>query len=167
MITIYRLSAGISLPRPSVVLPLQQAQRNRQVHSRSVAMHLHHSSPPTSPFHELAAEDSRAGILVRSRNRVVDVDENARVRGLVSAGEGDLVGGLGAAAAGDGDLGARDVELGAARALGDVQADVLGAEEVVAGLDAPRDGDLEGALACRPNMSDTITTQCSEPVLRK
>lgn len=63
----------------------------------------------------LASEDGRASRLVGLAAIVVDVDEEARVRGLVGAREGDEVRGrLGARAAGDGDLGARDVELGTA-----------------------------------------------------
>ena len=75
-------------------------------------------SPSTSHRHRnlpsriSAAEDSRTGILVRRRNRVVDVDEDARIGRLVGAGEGNLVRGLSASAACDAKLGARDVELG-------------------------------------------------------
>lgn len=64
------------------------------------------------PSPNLAAEDRRAGVLVRCRDRVVDVDEDTRVRGLVRARESNLVRGVGAAAACDADLGARNVELG-------------------------------------------------------
>lgn len=80
----------------------------------------------------LAGEDGRAGGLVRLAAVVVDVDHEARVGGLVGAREGDEVGrGRGPAAA-DVDLGARDVELGAARRARAVQRHVLDPEQVVA-----------------------------------
>lgn len=60
----------------------------------------------------LALEDRGAGVLVRGRDGPVDVDQDTGVRGLVRAREGDLVGRLGAAATGDLNLGAADVELG-------------------------------------------------------
>ena len=70
--------------------------------------HRHHNLPSRIS----AAEDSRTGILVRRRDRVVDVDEDARIGRLVGAGEGNFVRGLSASAACDAKLGARDVELG-------------------------------------------------------
>lgn len=106
-----------------------------------------------TPTRSSAAEDGRAGVLVGRGHRVVDVDEDAGVGGLVGAGKGHLVGRVGAAAARHAELGARDVELGAALALGHVQRDVLGAEQVVAGLDALGDLDVERALACQGGTS--------------
>ena len=111
--------------------------------------HIHSHQPQVLLCHSLAAEDGRAGVLVRRRHGPVDVDLDAGVRGTVGAGEGDLVGGLGAAAAGDLELGARDVELSTTCALGDVQSNVLSPHQVAAGLDAAGDGDGERALACR------------------
>lgn len=113
-----------------------------------------HAFPSLSHYHllqdfALAREDGRAGVLVRSRDGVVDVDEDTRVTGRVGAGEGNLRRGLGAAAAGNFELGARDVELGTALALGHVQGHMLSAEEVAAGGNAGGDGDVERALALR------------------
>jgi hypothetical protein len=62
----------------------------------------------------LARLSRRAGRRVAGRHGVVDVDQDARVCCLVSAGEGDPVLGVpGATAAADSKLGAREVELGA------------------------------------------------------
>ncbi len=63
-----------------------------------------HPSPP--PFAHSAAEDSRTGILVRRRDGVVNVDEDARIGRLVGAGEGNFVCGLSASTACDAKLGA-------------------------------------------------------------
>jgi len=100
----------------------------------------------------LASEDRGAGVLVRGGDGPVDVDLDAGVGGAVGSRESNLVGRLGAAAAGHGDLGARDVELGASDRRGRVQRDVLGAEQVVAGPDAAGNGDGKGALACERGM---------------
>lgn len=54
----------------------------------------------------------------------------------------------GAGAARDGDLRAGEIELGAADGARAVQGDVLGAEEVVAVLDARRDGDGHARGTC-------------------
>lgn len=62
-----------------------------------------------------ALEHSRARVLVRRRHGIVNVDLDARVRSFICTREGDLVGRVGAASTGDGELSARDVELGAAR----------------------------------------------------
>jgi len=94
----------------------------------------------------LALEDGRAGVLVAGGDGPVDVDEDARVGGAVGTREGDLVGGLGAAAAGDVELSARDVELGTAGAAGRVEGNVLSTEQVLAGLDAAGDVDVERVL---------------------
>lgn len=98
----------------------------------------------------LAFENSRARVRVRSEDGVVDVDEDTRVSSLVRARECHEVraGWLRAAAARDGNLTARQVELGASRALGDVQGDLLAAHEIVAWGNAGRDGNVNGGLAC-------------------
>lgn len=103
-------------------------------------------TPIPNPSH-LAREDRRPRVLIRGRHGVVDVDLDAGVRLGVRAGDGNLVAGLGAAAARDGELRARDVELDAAGRAGRVQGDVLAAEEVLAGGDARGDLDVEGRLA--------------------
>lgn len=103
-------------------------------------------TPIPNPSH-LAREDRRPRVLVRSGHGVVHVDLDTRVRLGVRARDGDLVAGLGAAAARDGDLRARDVELDAAGRAGRVQGDVLAAEEVLAGGDARGDLNVEGSLA--------------------
>ena len=66
--------------------------------------------------------------------------------GLVRTRERHLVRGFGAAAARDLELCARDVELRAARRPGAVKPEVLGTQQVVAGLDAAGDGRREGGL---------------------
>ncbi len=104
--------------------------------------------PPPPPASDASAcKDSRTGVLVRRRNRPVDVDENPRVRRRVGSRKGDLVGRIGAAPAGDADLRTRDVELGAPGGRGTVQGDVLGSEEIGSRLDAARDRDGERGLA--------------------
>lgn len=91
---------------------------------------------------------SRAGQSVVGGHRVVDVDEQTGVGGLVRAGQGDQGARAAVAAAGDGDLAARDVELGATLAASAVQRDVLDAEEVVAVGQGLRDGDVDLAQTC-------------------
>lgn len=89
------------------------------------------------------------GVDVLGWNRPVQLEEDARVGGLVGAGEGDksAVGVDSAGAAGDVDLGACDVDLDTTNAGGAVQSDVLHAEEVLAVLDAAGNGDRYGLLA--------------------
>lgn len=73
-----------------------------------------------------------AGGVVAGRGRVVQVDDDAVLGAVVDAR--DLDGGAwgAGAGAGDGQLGAADVELGAALLLRAVQGDVLAAHQVVA-----------------------------------
>jgi hypothetical protein len=61
----------------------------------------------------LAREGSWARIGVAGGNRVVDIDENARVRGAIGSWEGDKVLRLRAAATTDVELSTRKVKLGA------------------------------------------------------
>ena len=68
----------------------------------------------------LASEGGRSRVSVAGRNRVVDVDEDARVSVLVSAWESDKVLGRRAAATRDLKLCTRQIELGATLALGNV-----------------------------------------------
>jgi hypothetical protein len=70
-----------------------------------------------------------------------------RIRSLVRARERDEGAGASAAAVGDGDLGAGDVELGAACCGRRVQSDVLDAEEVVARGQGLGDGDADLGFA--------------------
>jgi hypothetical protein len=105
------------------------------------------SSHPTQKGH-LAAEDTRTRVLIRCRNRVVDVDLDTGVIRLISTWEGDLVRRISAAAASDSQLSTRNVELGTTRGAGAVQSNMLSAEQIVSGPDTPGDGDRESALAC-------------------
>lgn len=84
----------------------------------------------TNYFPFLTSPDIGAGSGV-GQGSLVDVDEDAGVAGLVRAGELDAGGGS-RAAAGDLDLEAGHVELGATLAARAVQSKGLGADEVVA-----------------------------------
>jgi hypothetical protein len=77
---------------------------------------------------------------------VVDADDDTRVVGRVGAGEADRLGGREVARAGDLDLGALHVELGAAGEAGRVQRQQLDAHQVVAGRDALRHGEVVPAV---------------------
>lgn len=107
-------------------------------------MHLLSTSCNLSP-----TKHSRAWYLVRRRNRIVDVHREAagnpchvsfdhvhHARGNLRIARGDVardrdLGRVGGPAAGDGDLCARDVPL---RRAGDVQTDLLDADEVLCGM---------------------------------
>ncbi len=90
---------------------------------------------------QLASLDSRPRRRVAGRHRIVDVDQNTRVRGLERAGERDLVlWAEGTGAARDGELGTRNVELGTAGASSRVKTDMLGTQQVVAVCKALGDG---------------------------
>lgn len=79
-------------------------------------------------------------VLVGRGDGPVDVDHQSGVVGRVGTGEGDLVGRVGVAAAGDGDLSAGNVELSLAWSR--VQTNVFDTEEVVSAEDARRQRDL-------------------------
>lgn len=96
----------------------------------------------------LTRPDGWAGEGVAGGHGVVDVDEQTGVRGLVRAGQGDLGARVAVAATGDGDLTARDVELGAILASSAMQGNVLDAEEVVAVGQGLGDGDVDLAQTC-------------------
>ena len=99
---------------------------------------------PFTPIH-LAALNRRPRRGVASRHGVVDVDENAGVGGRVGAREGHLaLGAPRAAAACDLQLGAAEVELGAACAARTVERDVLDTEQVLAVREAAGDGYGDG-----------------------
>ena len=104
--------------------------------------------PPSLPWGHLAGEGLGARVGVAGGNGVVEVELDTGVLGVVGAGEGDA-GGLAGTAALDLDLGAAEVELGAARLAGRVQGNVLDAEQVVAGRDAGGDGGRDLAAAVR------------------
>lgn len=89
-----------------------------------------------------------SGRSVRSRDRVVDVDQNTGVSRLVSAGEADERAGRAAAAASNLDLSAGDVELSTAGGASRVQRNVLDTEEIFTRGQALGDGDGDLALAC-------------------
>lgn len=76
----------------------------------------------------LTREESRTGEGVRLEV-VVDVDGDTGIVVFDVSGNGEL-GRVGTAAAGDGDLGARDVELGGRARV--VDSDLLNTEEIVA-----------------------------------
>ncbi|TLD27075.1 hypothetical protein PspLS_05235 [Pyricularia sp. CBS 133598] len=103
-------------------------------------------------FPTSARERIRAGTLVVSRDGVVDVDEQAGVAGVVHARDGDHARRRcrRARPARDGDLRARDVQLGAADGARAVQRDVLDAEQVVAAGDALGDRDVDAGFVCVP-----------------
>lgn len=90
-----------------------------------------------------------AGRGVAGQRRPVDVDLDAGLVAGVGAGELDGGAGLAAPAARDLELGAANVELRAAKGAGAVQANVLGAHEVVARRQVLRqlEGEAAGALA--------------------
>lgn len=73
-----------------------------------------------------------AGGVVAGRGRVVEVDDDAVLGAVVDARDLDGGGRGAGAGSGDGQLGAADVELGAALLLGAVQGDVLAAHQVLA-----------------------------------
>lgn len=86
-----------------------------------------------------AGPDGRAG-LVGVVTGAVDVEAHAWLGIIVDAGDLNRGAGFSGAGAGDLDLRAAEVELGVA-AVGAMQGDVLGADEVLAGWGA--NGDLE------------------------
>ena len=94
--------------------------------------------------HTSTLPDSRAGVLVASGDRVVDVDQDTRVSSLVSTGERDGRTRSSRTATSDSDLRARDVELGSASGGGSVDGDILGTEEVVTGRKRLGNGESEG-----------------------
>lgn len=102
----------------------------------------------TLPCLSLALERVATRSLVVGGDGPVDVDGQTGVVGAVGTGEGQKARTGGAAAAGDVDLRAGDVELSTTGGAGRVQANVLEADQVLAGGDARGDGDVEGRLAC-------------------
>lgn len=93
------------------------------------------TSPSTPPL--LTSLRIRPRRPIALRNRIIDINQDARVGGRVRTRERhQALGAVRAAAARDGDLRARDVELGAAGRPSRVQADMFGAEEVVTVLEA-------------------------------
>lgn len=104
------------------------------------------SKLPKSTAGPLAGENSRAGNGVGRRGRVVQVKHDAGVVGLVRAGEADAGRYAAAGAAGDVDLGALHVQLGAGVAAGAVQRDQLDPQQVLARRDALGDAEVDLAL---------------------
>lgn len=108
----------------------------------------HHQAAVFAPVKaHLASERSRAGVGVRCRLGVVDVDEDTRVGSLVRARERHEVAGRAAAAASDGELSARQVKLSATGALRHVKGNLLVAHEVVARWQARGHGHIDGRFA--------------------
>jgi hypothetical protein len=99
--------------------------------------------PALHPGVQLALNRRRTRVGVAGGDGPVQLEQDARVGGLVGAGERDQRARVERArAARDGELRARDVELGPAGRAGAVQRDVLGPQQVVAVGDAL--GDLDG-----------------------
>lgn len=98
-------------------------------------------------IHDLAGEGRATGVGVAGGDGPVDVDEQTGVVGAVSAREAEESGVGSASSAGDGDLGAGEVQLGTGGGAGDVEANVLEADEVLAVGNAARDRDGDGGLA--------------------
>lgn len=90
----------------------------------------------------LAGERWWARVCVAGRNGVVDVDQDTRVRRLISTRERNQIGRRLAAASSYVELCAGKVELGAACALSGVQTNVLVAHQVLSGGDAAWDLDV-------------------------
>jgi hypothetical protein len=108
-----------------------------------------HTTPryPSTLF--LARLSRRSGGRVRLRHGVVDINHDTGVRGCEGAREGDeVLGAVGARAAVDTNLGARDVELRTAGAACTMQANVLCAQQVLAVGKALGDGDADGFRTC-------------------
>lgn len=82
----------------------------------------------------IASGNSGTGVGIAGRNRVVEVEQEAGVGGIVRAGEGNqLAAGVdGAGAARHVELRARNVQLRATDGAGAVQSNVLHTEEVLA-----------------------------------
>lgn len=103
------------------------------------------SSPNTTKRSFITRDLARQRIgsrgLVVGGNRVVDVDLDARVCGIVHARNRHQLWARASRAARDGHLGTAEVELGTADRLGRVEGNVLRAEEVLAVFDAAGDGE--------------------------
>lgn len=138
----YRVGATLSTASHQPTTPRASEHRDESWHAQATV--------DLAPS-QLTSDNLGAGVDVLGWNRPVQLEEDARVGGLVGAGEGDksAVGVDSAGAAGDVDLGACDVDLDTTNAGGAVQSDVLHAEEVLAVLDAAGNGDRYGLLACR------------------
>ena len=92
-----------------------------------------------------AGGHSRAGVDVAGRGRPVQLVHDAGVVGAVRAGEGDEAGSPdGASAAGDRDLGTRQIQLSTAGSRGRMKSNVFNAQEVLAVSNAT--GYLHGDL---------------------
>lgn len=101
--------------------------------------HVHHRRSQTF---FLASKCIRSRVLVRRRNRVVDVDQDTWVASRVRTRESNEVLGRRAASTSDLELSAGKIELSSAFALCDVETDVLVAHEVFAGRDATGNSDV-------------------------
>lgn len=105
---------------------------------------------PTSPPHSISTlPNSGTRILIACRNRIVDIDQNARIRSLISARQRDRRTRRPEAPASNSDLRAGDVELCPASGARGVDGNVLGAQEVVARRQGLRDREGEGRLVLR------------------
>lgn len=118
-------------------------------HSPRTAFPISPSPHPSLLLTPLALDHRRAGVHIARGRRPVQLEQDARVGGLVGARERDQRARVErAGTARDGQLRAANVELRAADAAGRVQRDVLHAQEVVAVGDARGDGHRDLALAC-------------------
>jgi hypothetical protein len=97
----------------------------------------------------LTGKDTRPSRLIGFATVAINVDEDTRVAGAVSAWERHQIRGrLAAGAARDAELRARQVELRAASGRGRVQRHVLDAEQVLAVGEARWDGEADLGFAC-------------------
>lgn len=89
---------------------------------------------------KLALNNSWTRVDIASRSRPVKLEEDTRIGGLVSTGEGNQAARVERpGATSDRDLGAGDIDLGTTDAGGPVQGNVFDAEEVLAVGDAAGD----------------------------
>jgi len=88
----------------------------------------------------LSRPNSRTGLSVVRRDRVVDVDEDSRLVTSVDTGDGDERARGSTTAVGDFDLTARDVELRATEGRCDVESNGFHADEVLSGGECFRQG---------------------------
>jgi hypothetical protein len=101
-----------------------------------------HHEPKSHHINQSTLPNSRTRVLVARRDRVVYINQKPRIRSLVATRQRDSRARSPRAAARDGDLSARNIELGAVGRRGGVDGDVLRAQQVVAG--GERFGDRKG-----------------------
>jgi hypothetical protein len=93
-------------------------------------------------YHHLASKSIRARVLVASRNGIVNVNQNPRIRRAVRSRESHEVLRCRATPSRNIDLRAGEIKLGAALAASRVERNVLVAHQVLARCDARGDLDI-------------------------